>query len=538
MAGKELEMKGRAKETPAAPVVVVIVPPDGGYGWVITLAAFLCNCVVDGIIFSFGLVIADLALSFSEPVSKVAWVGSLLSGFYLLAGPFVSALANRFGFRAVAILGSVIGCVALAVSMFAQSVLVLYVTVGVVGGIGFGLVYVPAVIAVGFYFEKKRALATGIAVCGSGVGTFVFAPLTSFLLEQYGWKGTLLIHAGLILNCAVFGSLFRPLEPTTRPADPEGSPLMTVMAGGKSTAAGGHQSSTQSLNVVTVRAREIGEGRGSPAPSRKSVTSSNQSLNRTARPLDRMDAFYTGSVHSLAQYKQDPVNYHASVTKIAADEDKQESMLDSSLFRSPSFVLICLSAFLTFMGFFVPFMFLAARAIQNGVDKDSASRLLSIIGITNTIGRVICGWVADHPKVNVLLLNNISLTVCGAVTILSPLFQSYEMLIVYSCLFGISIAGIASLRSILLVELLGLENLTNAFGLMLPFTGVSAAIGGPLAGMFYDATQDYDASFYLSGSMLFVSGLLCYPLGCINRWEKANKAKQIRPVAEPNALRL
>lgn len=58
------------------------------------------------------------------------------------------------------------------------------------------------------------------------------------------------------------------------------------------------------------------------------------------------------------------------------------------------------------------------------------------------------------------------------------------------------------------------------------------------AGMFYDATQDYDASFYLSGSMLFVSGLLCYPLGCINRWEKANKAKQIRPVAEPNALRL
>ena len=111
----------------------------------------------------------------------------------------MSALANRFGFRAVAILGSVIGCVALAVSMLAQSVLVLYVTVGVVGGIGFGLVYVPAVIAVGFYFEKKRALATGIAVCGSGVGTFVFAPLTSFLLEQYGWKGTLLIHVLLLL---------------------------------------------------------------------------------------------------------------------------------------------------------------------------------------------------------------------------------------------------------------------------------------------------------------------------------------------------
>ena len=124
------------------------------------------------------------------------------------------------------------------------------------------------------------------------------------------------------MNCAVFGSLFRPLEPTTRPADPEGSPLMTVMAAGKS-----HRSSTQSLNVVTVRAREIGEGRGSPAPSRKSVTSSNQSLNRTARPLDRMDAFYTGSVHSLAQYKQDPVNYHASVTKVYHEAPNEPSSL-------------------------------------------------------------------------------------------------------------------------------------------------------------------------------------------------------------------
>ena len=43
-----------------------------------------------------------------------------------------------------------------------------------VSGIGFGLIYLPAVVCVGYYFESKRALATGIAVCGSGVGTFVF----------------------------------------------------------------------------------------------------------------------------------------------------------------------------------------------------------------------------------------------------------------------------------------------------------------------------------------------------------------------------
>jgi hypothetical protein len=43
-------------------------------------------------------------------------------------------------------------------------------------------------------------------------------------------------------------------------------------------------------------------------------------------------------------------------------------------------------------------------------------------------------------------------------------------------------ACFASLRSILIVELIGLDKLTNAFGLLLLFQGVAAAIGSPLAG--------------------------------------------------------
>lgn len=41
---------------------------------------------------------------------------------------------------------------------------------GFVGGVGYGFMYLPAVVMVGYYFESKRSLATGISVCGSGVG--------------------------------------------------------------------------------------------------------------------------------------------------------------------------------------------------------------------------------------------------------------------------------------------------------------------------------------------------------------------------------
>lgn len=67
------------------------------------------------------------------------------------------------------------------------------------GGVGAGLIYVPAVITTGFYFERWRALATGIAVCGSGIGAFVLAPVTDLLIKNFGWRYTLLIQAGEFL---------------------------------------------------------------------------------------------------------------------------------------------------------------------------------------------------------------------------------------------------------------------------------------------------------------------------------------------------
>ena len=79
---------------------------------------------------------------------------------------------------------------------------------------GPGLIYLPAVVAVGYYFEKKRALATGISVCGSGVGTFLFAPLSTAILKSLDWRGANLVFAGLCLMCGLFGALMRPLELT------------------------------------------------------------------------------------------------------------------------------------------------------------------------------------------------------------------------------------------------------------------------------------------------------------------------------------
>ena len=61
------------------------------------------------------------------------------------------------------------------------------------------------------YFRKKRVLASGIALLGVSIGYIAGGPLTQFLLDMYGWRGTLIILAGLTLHNFLIGFLFRAL---------------------------------------------------------------------------------------------------------------------------------------------------------------------------------------------------------------------------------------------------------------------------------------------------------------------------------------
>ena len=49
-------------------------------------------------------------------------------------------------------------------------------------------------------------------MCGSGIGGFVFAPLSQYLIDKYTWKGAMWIISAIALNGVVVASLLRPLE--------------------------------------------------------------------------------------------------------------------------------------------------------------------------------------------------------------------------------------------------------------------------------------------------------------------------------------
>ncbi|KAF2350732.1 Major facilitator superfamily [Trinorchestia longiramus] len=193
--------------------------PDGGWGWVVVAASFFVHCIADGVTMSFGVLFIEFLAVFKESKSFTSWVGSLFMAIPLLAGPLASMLTDHFGCRQVTIVGSVIASIGFLLSAFSNSILVLLFTLGLITGLGLAVCYVAAIVIVAFYFEKKRSLATGIAVAGSGIGTFIFAPFIQHLIENWGWRGSLIILAGVFLNMCVCGMVMRDLQWTKKKAE-------------------------------------------------------------------------------------------------------------------------------------------------------------------------------------------------------------------------------------------------------------------------------------------------------------------------------
>ncbi|KAH8299817.1 hypothetical protein KR044_006423, partial [Drosophila immigrans] len=183
--------------------------PDGGYGWVVVFASLMVSLIWDGLSFSFGLINTQLLDYFKESPSKTAWISSLFFSVPLLMGPIWSNLVDKYGCRKMTILGGVISAFGFAISSVCNSIEMLMITFGIISGLGLGIGYVTAVVSIAFWFDKKRSFATGIGASGTGIGTFVYARLTQYLIDSYGWRGATLILGGTMLNACVCGALMR-----------------------------------------------------------------------------------------------------------------------------------------------------------------------------------------------------------------------------------------------------------------------------------------------------------------------------------------
>ncbi|KAL2078406.1 hypothetical protein ACEWY4_026091 [Coilia grayii] len=463
---------------------------DGGWGWAVVAACFLALFLAYGSPQSVGVLYPEWLSVYQQGKGMTAWVGSLVSGVGLIASPICSACVVNFGARPVTIFSGVMVSGGLMLSAFAPNVQFLIFSYGIVVGLGCGLVYAATMTITCQYFDKRRGLALGIISTGTSAGGFLYATGQNELIELFGLDGCLLIIGSLALNIIAFAGLMRPLHVPAYYLKQKAAALEKV--------------ESQLLEkVVTSDLDPV------KPPSEKTADDPLIAKDPAESPEPALERSFSICAVMVEVIKKKQRSYSSYLRSMA------------DLFRDRVFGALCVAIFLFSLGAFPPMLFLEDVAQSQGLAEGlSLFPLVSIVQVSGVLGKLGLGSMVDIRWMNSVYLYAATALGAGAALLAIPLTKSYAGLQVISVAIGF-MSGNWSITAYVTTAVVGIERLTEAYGILMFFGGTGIMLGPPVVGWFFDWMQSYDLAFYFSGVCVLLGGtiLIVSSLPCWSRHE-------------------
>ncbi|OAQ63016.1 MFS transporter (Mch2) [Pochonia chlamydosporia 170] len=182
-------------------------PPNGGYGWVCTACVALVNGHTWGLNSSYGVFLAHYLANDTFPGAtplQYAFVGSLSISCALLVSPAATICVREFGTKPTMFAGVIMEAASLICASFADKIWHLFLTQGVLFGLGMGFLFTPSVGIVPQWFTTKRSLANGFSACGSGLGGLLYSFAAGAMIRNMGldWAFRILGILAFVVNTA------------------------------------------------------------------------------------------------------------------------------------------------------------------------------------------------------------------------------------------------------------------------------------------------------------------------------------------------
>nr|KAG5699082.1 hypothetical protein BaRGS_017765 [Batillaria attramentaria] len=180
------------------------------------------------------------------------------------------------------------------------------------------------------------------------------------------------------------------------------------------------------------------------------------------------------------------------------------SVVDLSMFKNWLFILIVVYAPLGLNAGFIAFYF-PSLGVDKGLSRASAALLLTVVGGVDMVSRLVVGYVADLNIVKRTHLVAINLLILGMASQFTSLrrfepsigyayvntgiiinfsfYSSFPLLAMYAVIYGLCAGTCQNLLVVVIIDLLGLERLGKAMGLVLVVNATCAALTHPIIGM-------------------------------------------------------
>ncbi|CAL7947547.1 unnamed protein product [Xylocopa violacea] len=545
-----------------------LVPPDGGWGWLVLLASVMVNLLIPGTVKSFGVLFVEFLEVFDASPAAAAWIPALCYFLYSSLGPLSSILSVKYSYRTVTLIGGTFAAAGMMLSYFANSVAFLCVSYGVLVGIGAGLAFPPTVYIVTSYFVRLRGLANGLCISGSALGSIFLPPILGILLREYGYRGAVLIMGAVTLNVWASALLYEPVEKHMVPASSSNKSNDADLEAEASVTVASPEDEKQTNHVVS--ASNTNEKAAPIVPKSASSVALEYYKNTPVQGRTRKISMPTGreiagQMHStpalhavperggdssrLSRRQKSPFQspstssfnyistpYHGSTlsalhperastltlnaisstftrkgTEEASKNEENESknkFFDFSLLKDPIYLVILISNSTNAVSYTNFVILLPAYAISLGFDKNMSSLLLSIVSILDLIGRIGGSALSDVSIMPKHWYFVGGLFISGISLALLPIATSYSMLSAYCGVFGLASGIYVGITAVIMADMLGTEKLTSSYGISLFVNGIIQLVGPPICGIVFEQIGSYGPIFSILGIILVVGASL------------------------------
>ncbi len=174
------------------------------YGWVIVATSFIAMAFHQTARFSFSIFQVPLIAEFGWGRGALGGAYALMLGSYAVFSPFAGNLFDKKGARAIMPWGSVFVGTGFVLAYFISEIWHVYLVPCLFVGVGMALSgFALHSALMPQWFQKKRGLATGLALSGSGTGILIFIPLIEWSIATRGWRLTFLVFGLIVLALVV-----------------------------------------------------------------------------------------------------------------------------------------------------------------------------------------------------------------------------------------------------------------------------------------------------------------------------------------------
>lgn len=167
--------------------------------WIQLAAGVLCMMAVSSPQYVWTLFTKPILAQFGGALSTLQITFSILIVLQTFLSPFQGYLVDRFGPRMLLSVGAILTGLSWVLTAQVTSVLGVYLTYGLIGGIGTGIIYVGVVGLMVKWFPDRRGFAVGMVAAGYGMGAILTTFPISSSIASVGYQQTLM-NFGLMIG--------------------------------------------------------------------------------------------------------------------------------------------------------------------------------------------------------------------------------------------------------------------------------------------------------------------------------------------------